>query len=66
MKIFLQSIDIELQYIINEDLYKTTILDANTGRFRPKVRNKLSTEEKANLNLNAKAMNVLYNAFRYQ
>ena len=37
VKIFLQSIDIELWYIVNERPYATTILDADLDRFRPKL-----------------------------
>ena len=61
MKIFLQSIDIVLWYIVNERPYATTILDADLDRFRPKTRNELSTQNKVNHIANAKTVNVLYN-----
>ena len=62
IKIFFQYIDIELWYIVNESPYETTNLDADLGKFRPKVRSELDTQDKANYTLNAKAMNVIYDA----
>ena len=61
MEVFLQSIDIELWFIVNLDSYETTTFDANMDRNRPKAMNELSVRDKMNLTLNAKAMNVLYN-----
>ena len=58
MKIFLQFIDIELWYIVNECPYEATILDIDLGRFKSKIRSELTVENKTNLTLNAKAMNV--------
>ena len=40
----------------------STILNANTGRNISKTKNELSVQDKINLTLNAKVMNVLYNA----
>ncbi|KAL3510113.1 hypothetical protein ACH5RR_029514 [Cinchona calisaya] len=62
MKIFLQSIDIELWYVVNEGPFEASIIDDQTNRRREKTRNELTPQDKANLTLNAKAMNVLYNA----
>ena len=41
MEIFLQSIDIELWYIVDETPYEDTILDADLSRFRPKNKSEL-------------------------
>ncbi|KAL3519121.1 hypothetical protein ACH5RR_021710 [Cinchona calisaya] len=62
MKIFLQSIDIDLWYVVNEGPFEASIIDDHTNRRREKTRNELTPQGKANLTLNAKAMNVLYNA----
>lgn len=62
MEIFLQSIDIELWFIVSEGPYEATIIDETTGRNRIKTRSGLSAQDRFNLSLNAKAMNVLYNA----
>ena len=60
-KIFLQSIDIELWYIVNEGHYESTIENETTGWLTVKTRHELTVQDKTNLTLNAKAMNVLYN-----
>ena len=62
MKVFLQSIVIAFWFIANLDPYKATILDANTGRNRCKTKNELIVQNKININLNVKTMNILYNA----
>ncbi|KAL3534601.1 hypothetical protein ACH5RR_003062 [Cinchona calisaya] len=62
MKIFSQSIDIDLWYVINEGPFEVTIIDDHTTRRREKTRDELTPQDKANLTLNAKVMNVLYNA----
>lgn len=62
MEIFLQSIDIELWYIVNEGPYEATIDDAITGRRRLKNRQEVSAQDQMNLTLNVKALNFLYYA----
>ena len=62
MIIFLQSIDIELWFIVNEGPYDASIIDEVTHRPRPKTRNELIGNDRTHLTLNAKAMNVLYSA----
>ena len=46
---------------MNEGPYKTIIEEKETSRARLKTRSKLSAQEKTNLTLNSKTMNVLYN-----
>ena len=60
MVIFLQSIDIELWFIVYEGSYDASIVDEKTHRPRQKTRNELTIEDRAHLTLNAKTMNVLY------
>ncbi|KAL3510072.1 hypothetical protein ACH5RR_029473 [Cinchona calisaya] len=62
MKIFVQSIDIDLWYIIFEGPFEANIFDENTHRLRSKTRFELNAQDKVNLSLNAKAINILYNA----
>ena len=62
MIIFLQSIDIELWFIVNESPYDGSIVDEVTHRPRLKPRNELTGDDRTHLTLNAKAMNVLYSA----
>ena len=62
MIIFLQSIDIELWFIINESPFDTSAIDDATNRLRPKTKNELTAEDRTHLISNAKAMNVLYSA----
>ncbi|KAL3503833.1 hypothetical protein ACH5RR_033674 [Cinchona calisaya] len=61
MKIFVQSIDIDLWYIICEGPLEANVIDVNTHRLRPKTRYELNAKDKVNLSLNAKAINILYN-----
>ena len=42
MIIFLQSIDIELWFIISEGPYDVSLIDENTHRSKPKTRNELT------------------------
>ena len=56
----MQSIDIELWYIMNEDPYEATIESREIGRTRVKTRSELSAQDKINLTLNVKVMNLLY------
>ena len=60
MIIFLQSIDIELWFIVNEDPYDASIVDEVTHRPKPKTRNELTGDDRTHFTLNAKVMNVLY------
>lgn len=62
MKIFLQTIDVELWCIVNEGSYKATIIEEDLGKFKPNIRNELSVFDRTNLSLNAKTMNIFYNA----
>ncbi|KAL3529731.1 hypothetical protein ACH5RR_009053 [Cinchona calisaya] len=62
MKIFVQAINIELWFIIYEGPFEANILDENTHRLRLKTRYELNAQDKINLSLNAKAINILYNA----
>ena len=62
MEIFLQSIDIELWYIVHEGPYETIVKDETTQRPRPKTRNELTALDRTHLSLNVKAMNILCNA----
>ena len=54
MIIFLQSIDIELWFIISEGPYDASLIDENTHRSRPKIRSELTAIDRAHLTLNAK------------
>ena len=62
MEIFLQFIDIELWYIVNEGPYEASIIDEINGEKRSKTRFELSPQDNVNLTLNAKAVNIIYNA----
>ena len=62
MIIFLQSIDIELWFIVSEGPHEANFLDADTGLLRPKTRVEMNAQDRTNLTLNAKAMNVIYSA----
>ena len=46
-------------YIVNKCPYETTIEDREIGRIRSKSISELSVQNKANLTLNVKVMNVL-------
>ena len=54
MIIFLQSIDIELWFIISEGPYDASLIDENTHRSRPKIISELTAMDRAHLTLNAK------------
>ena len=45
MKIFLQSIDIQLWYIVNEGPYEITIENDTTNRQRVKTRRELTAQD---------------------
>ena len=47
-------------FIINEGSYDASIIDENTHRPKPKIRNVLTGDDRAHLTLNTKATNVLY------
>ena len=59
MIIFLQSIDIELWFIVNESPYDASIIDEVTHRSKSKIRNKLTGDDRIHLTLNVKTMNVV-------
>ncbi|XP_071924835.1 uncharacterized protein [Coffea arabica] len=44
------------------DPFDASTIDTETNRPRPKIRRKLTAEDRTHLTLNAKAMNVLYSA----
>lgn len=56
-EIFLQSLDIELQYIINKGLYQA-ILDEELGNYRQKKRNEISVLDRTKLTLDEELRNV--------
>ena len=62
MEVFLQSVNIELWYIVIEGPFEAKIEDQESGKWRDKRREELSQEDRANLSLNAKALLILYNA----
>ena len=62
MIIFLQSIDIDLWFIVSEGPYTTTTVDTTTHEVRQKTRDELTAQDRAHLTSNAKAMNVLFSA----
>ena len=58
----MQSIDIELWFIVNESPYDASIIDEVTHKPRLKIRNELISDDRTHLTLNAKVMNVLYSS----
>ena len=62
MEIVLQSIDIELWYFVVDGAYETKIVNAMTSLTRLKTRQELNEKDRTYLSLNAKAVNVIYNA----
>nr|AJE29371.1 putative gag protein [Coffea canephora] len=62
MMIFLQSVYIELWYVVEDGPYEARIIDSTTNLSRLKTRQELNEKDKRYLSLNAKAMCILYNA----